>query len=250
MSKKGLIIAAAAASVLIVLILGFVNSFTGNPVSAFIASRKIHAYTDEKYKAMNLELSDIRYNFKNSAYGCKASSKTSADTIFYIQYGHGKVTDDYDYEVANHFTTYRRLSHDFNVLVSDIITKNYPYQTTMIIGDLKGDTNKLTPDTLLDLEKMPLKLSLTVSVLSGVQTEAKMSDLLFELNSLLISKGIKIDIFTLRLEEPLPENIKPGSGNTLYLTDFPATEITSDRGRLTANIIKHIQEANNKEEKR
>lgn len=194
---------------------------------------------------MDLELSKVNYNFKNGAYGCYAQSKKSEDTKFYIRYSHGKVSDDYEYEVANHFTTYRRLSKDFNDMVTNIIQKEYSHETSLIIGDLIGDTQQLTPDVLLNLNNMPLQLSLTVSILSDVRNEEQMAALLLELHRLLLSKDIAIDQYTLRLEEPLPEESKPGSGNNLYLTDFPAKDITDDQESLIS-AIRENQPATNK----
>ncbi|MBP1760914.1 MAG: hypothetical protein H6Q64_456, partial [Firmicutes bacterium] len=231
----------AAAAILV--ILGFVfclvNSFTGNPVSAFVASRKIQNYAAVHYPGSDLVLSDVKYNFKNNAYGCHAQSPKSEDTNFYIQYSHGRVSDDYKYEVANHFTTYRRLSKDFNDMVKNIIEKDYPHETTLIIGDLIGDTQLLTPDVPLNLNDMPLQLSLTVFILSDVRNEEQMSSSLLELHQLMMSKNISIDQYTLRLEEPMPEESKPGSGNNLYLENFPAKNITANQQSLILIMREH-----------
>ena len=231
------------AAVVILLILGFafclINSFSGNPVSAFVASRRIQDYVTVNYPASDLVLSDVKYNFKNNAYGCHAQSPKSEDTKFYIQYNHGRVSDDYEYEVANHFTTYRRLSKDFDDMATDIIGKEYPHETTLIIGDLIGDTQLLTPDVPLNLSDMPLQLSLTVYILSDVRNEEQMASFLLELHQLMLSKKIPIDQYSLRLEEPMPEESKPGSGNNLYLENFPAKNITANQESLVSIIREH-----------
>ena len=234
------------AAAVILLILGFVfclvNSFTGNPVSAFVASSKIQDYAAVNYPASDLVLSDVKYNFKNNAYGCHVQSPKSEDTKFYIQYSHGRVSDDYKYEVANHFTTYRRLSKDFGDMVTDIIEKDYPHETTLMIGDLIGETHLLTPDVPLNLNDMPLQLSLTVYILSDVRDEEQMASLLLELHQRMLRKKIPIDQYTLRLEEPMPEESKPGSGNNLYLENFPAKNITADQESLVSIIREHCLE--------
>ena len=227
--------------------LNFINSFTGNPVSAFIASHKIRDYAAVTYPTLDLELSEVKYNFKNSAYGCHAQSKKSEDTKFYIGYSDGRVSDEYEYEVANHFTTYRRLSKDFDDMVTDIIEKEYSNETTLIIGDLDGDTQQLTPDVPLNLSNMPLQLSLTVNILSDVRNEEQMAALLLELHRLMLSKDITIDQYTLRLEEPVPEESKPGSGNNLYLVNFPAKNITADQESLIYVMRKHQLVTNKKD---
>lgn len=240
------------AAVVILFILGFVfclvNSFTGNPVSAFVASSKIQDYAAVHYPASDLVLSDVKYNFKNNAYGCHAQSPKSEDMKFYIQYSHGRVSDDYKYEVANHFTTYRRLSKDFGDMVTDIIENDYPHETTLMIGDLIGETQLLTPDVPLNLNDMPLQLSLTVYILSDVRDEEQMASLLLELHQLMLRKKIPIDQYTLRLEEPMPEESKPGSGNNLYLENFPAKNITDSQENLVS-IIREYQLNTDKNEK-
>jgi hypothetical protein len=240
-------------TLVIFLILGIVfniiNSFTGNPISAFIADHKIRDYAAMNYPMLDLELSKPTYNFKNSAYGCHVQSKKSEDAKFTIWYSHGKVSDDYEYEVANCFTTYRRLSKDFDGMVTDIIKKEYPYETTLIIGDLMGDTHQLIPDVPLNLNDMPLQLSLTVYVLSDLRNEEQMAVLLLKLHLLMLSKDITVDQYTIRLEEPMPEKSKPGSGNNLYLVDFPAKNITDDQEILASDIRKYMLESskNNKQ---
>ncbi len=237
--KVSHIIAISVIAAFGVLVFLFVNAFTGNPVSAFIASGRIKAYAAKTYPTLDLTLSEVGYNFKNNAYGCHVQAKSSEDTSFYISYSGGKVSDDYPYEVANHFTTYRRLNEDFNQLVEDIILKEYPHETTLILGDLVGDTALLTPDKPLNLDEMPLKLSLVVWILSDIRDEEQMATLLLELYQLMLSKDIAIDQYTLQLEEPLPEDAKPGSGDDLYLEDFPAQSITDNVGELAILIKNH-----------
>jgi hypothetical protein len=234
---------------ILVVVFNFINSFTGNPVSAFIASGKIKDYAEVNYNDMDLELSEVKYNFKNSVYGCHVQSKKSEDTKFYIGYSHGIVSDDYEYEVANRFTTYRRLNKDFNEMVTNIIEKEYPYEATLIIGDLLGDTQQLTPDVPLNLKDMPLQLSMTVNILSDIRNEEQLSALLLELHQLLLSKDIIIDQYTIRLEEPMPEESKPGSGNNLYLLDFPAKNITGDKEAFINALRKHQLESSKNEKK-
>ncbi len=220
-----------------------VNAFTGNPVSAYFASKRIHEYVERTYPDQPLEVSQVKYTFPNSAYYARVQAADSIDTSFTVSFSRGKVSDDYEYEVANHFTTYRRLSEELDGLVTEIIEAHYPDKTTLIIGDLVGDTRLLTPDAPLSLEGMPLELSLNVSMLSEVRDEHSMAALLTELHQLMQQSGIPIDWYTLRLEEPLPEDMKPGSAETLHLIDFPASGITEDSVALAADIRAFIAEA-------
>lgn len=120
-------------------------------------------------------------------------------------------------------------------MVKDIIAREYPHETTLIIGDLVGDTRALVPDRPLDLDNMPLQLSLTVYILDNVRNEDRMAALLWELSQLMMSKDIPIDLYTLRLEELMPEEEKPGSGDNLHLIEFRAENIT-DQQSLASSI--------------
>lgn len=220
-----------------------VNAFTGNPVSTYVASKRINEYIEKTYPDQPLEVSQVKYTFPNSAYYARVQAADSIDTSFTVSFSRGKVSDDYEYEVANHFTTYRRLSEAFDGLVTKIIEAHYPDKTTLIIGDLVGDTRLLTPNAPLSLKNIPLELSLNVSMLSEVRDEHSMAVLLTELHQLMQKNDIPIDWYTLRLEEPLPEDRKPGSADTLHLIDFPASGITDDPVALAADIRAFIAEA-------
>ncbi len=243
--KKTLSRVTGAAALLLCFGLVFmvVNTFTGNPVSAYFASKKIHEYVEKTYPDQPLEVSQVQYTFPNNVYYARVQAADRIDTSFTVSFSRGNVSDDYEYEVANHFTTYRRLSEAFDGLVTEIIEANYPDKTTLIIGDLVGDTRLLTPDAPLSFDEMPLALSLNVSMLSEVRDEHSMAVLLTELHRLMQKNGIPIDWYTLRLEEPLPEDVKPGSGENQYLTDFPASGITDDPVALAADIRAFIAEA-------
>lgn len=217
-------------------IFGVVDSFTGNPVSAYIAGIKMRAYAANKYPSENLKLSKVKYNFKDGDYFCHARSPKSKDTVFEIEYSHGQVGDDYKYEVANHFTAYRRLSKDFNYIVTNIIQKGYPHKTSMIIGDLIGNTQLLPMDKPLDLKNMPLKQSLTVYAFSDVRNEEKMADMLLELHKLMIKNDIHIDEYSLNLMDPKSQDGKPNMDGCLYLDKFSAKKITEDKKSLIEAI--------------
>ncbi|MEW9122073.1 MAG: hypothetical protein AB2421_05120 [Thermotaleaceae bacterium] len=76
-------------------------------------------------------------------------------------------------------------------------------------------------------------------VLSELRNEEQMAVLLQELYHLMLSKDIAVHQYTIRLEEPMRENNKPGSGNNLYLVNFPTNNISVDQEILVTAIRKH-----------
>lgn len=108
---------------LIVLLLLFVNAWVGNPVSNLLAKQAAQKYIDVNYSNLDLEIQSSNYNFKFDAYLVFVQSSLSEDTAFSIYTdSYGKVLrDDYEYEVANNFTTYRRLDAEMREIAKKLI---------------------------------------------------------------------------------------------------------------------------------
>ncbi|MDF2541468.1 MAG: hypothetical protein K0S47_1186 [Herbinix sp.] len=225
------ILAAATAFFIIGFILYVVNSFTGNPVSANIATAKIKTYVAKNYPDQQLTISQAHYNFKDSSYSSVVQSETSEDTCFRVSWNRGKLSDDYPYEVANHFTTYRRLTEEFDQTVQEILINEFPYETTIVIADLAKrdmDMASLTLDMPFDITSLPSGTQLVVYLLSEERSYKVLAKRLLELNDIMKKHQIRIDLYSLVLEEPMDETEKPTSGESLYLFDFPADQLTTE----------------------
>lgn len=230
------ITAAVIAFSLIGFLLFILNAFTGNPVSSAIASSKIKAYVKETYPKMDLELSKASYNFKDSDYYMKVQSKTSKDTYFRISWDHGKIRDSYEYDIPTHMTTFERLTNEFNQLIEDVINKDFPYETSIVIGDFgksDADIAKLTLDMPLDLSNLPPNSGITVYTNSKLFTYEELAKRLLELQAIMNNHNIPISTYSLVLEKTTKEDEKPI--DKLYLFDFPAEKIKSE------NLIEEIK---------
>lgn len=230
MKKKFLIIIAIITFLLLGFILVIVNAFVGNPISAAIATSKIKSYVKETYPQLDLQIPKTSYNFKDGSYYSRVFSKTSEDTNFIIRYHHNRISDEFEYEVANHFTTYRRLTTEFDIAVTQLLEKEFPYETSMVIADFfsKDDEEmkkSLTLDMPFDITDPPLSASLSVYVYSDDLSYENTSVKLLELHSLMKKHNIPIDYYSLILEEKTEDGSFPGK--SLYLFDFPSSEIYS-----------------------
>lgn len=122
MKKKTVVIMAAC----IALLIGFpvsliASSIYGNPISAALATSKIRSYVKETYPELDLVVPKAKYNFKLSEYKSHVRSKTSGDTHFDIGWSRRGINDSYEHEIANNFTTFRRLRDEFNDAVESIM---------------------------------------------------------------------------------------------------------------------------------
>lgn len=237
------LIAPGIAILLIGFILCIINTFTGNPISASVASDKIKAYVKTTYPNMDLVISKASYNFMDSDYYTYVTSKTSKDTSFIVSCTHGKINDDYKYEVSNHMTTYRRLSSEFSKLIDKLITKDFPYETSIVLGDLgksEAELNKLSLDMPLDLSNMPLDTSLSVYTRSSTLTYEELVKRLQKLQTIMNANNIPINFYSLVLENTTDKSEKPTQ--SLYLYDFPADKLNSDNLLETIKLHQQIWE--------
>lgn len=224
-------------------IIYFINAFTGNPVSSAIATKKITSYVNKTYTSLDLVIPKAKYNFKDSSYYSIVKSKTSKDTHFTISYGNGRINDSYEYEIGNKYTTFSRLSDELDKTIEDILKKEFPYQTDMVLADFAKDTdnyNKLTLDMPLDITDLPFPALLNVYIFSEEITYDFLADRMLEVKNIMNSHNIKIDTYSIILEDPDEEARKTGTGQeTLYLYDFPADKIQEDG---LADILKEYKE--------
>lgn len=221
-------------------IYNFITSFYGDPILEKIATHKIKAYVEETYPNMDLEVSKANYNFKFKEYNSQVQSNTSQDTHFIVTRTGGSISDSYESDVVNRYRTFERIQQEFSKSVEGIIEEEFPYETSILFADLgKAEIgiSSLTLDMPLDIHNPPLPAALTIYILSKEISDEYLRDRLLELNSIMIQKQIPIDIYTVVIEEPLPEGEKSDpEGQSIHLIDFPAEKIMSE------NLIETMKE--------
>ncbi|MBE6072032.1 MAG: hypothetical protein E7208_08755 [Clostridium butyricum] len=226
--------------VFIIILFLIVNSFVGNPVSKILSERSVEEYVKENYKNMNLEFEHADYNSKFGTYNVIVKSKDSKDTIFTVntdKLGNIKF-DDYEYEVANNFTTYRRLSSELNKKADEIIEGNMDYDFEFASFEFIEDNNsneslkKLKRDMELDIYNPPIPLEARVGIFTDDITWKKISKVVLRLKTVIEDKGIPVEKYSVIL---IPTSNKPedGSGgaswvNSLSVDQFPAEMLDED----------------------
>ena len=195
-----------------------------------VAANKIKTYVKETYGSMDLELSEVAYNFKIGGYYAIASSKTSEDTHFEVTYVKGNVSDYYKYDVPTMWNTFQRLDEEYRNKVEPIIADNMPYQFDMIIGGLDKEGSygdgKLSLDIAFDLGNMPLSQYVTVYVYAENLSWDNVAKMALELDALLMANGFTIDQYDVILEKPAGEEDKPKESLGVY--EFPRKLLSSD----------------------
>ncbi len=226
---------------LIVLLLLFVNSFVGNPVSKALAKKAAQQYIHTNYNNMDLEIQKCAYNFKFSSYYVFVQSSTSEDTAFSIYANSfGKILrDDYKYEVANNFTTFRRLDEEMRKLAEEMIggKLDYDFDYTAFSFDKasmdKEDSfMKLERDMKLDIHHPPLPLTAYVVLFSDDVSYHKIAEAAKAIEGVLKEQDVPIVQYSVRIlplsEKPKDESQAVSWVNSLSVSDFPAEKMTEE----------------------
>lgn len=221
---------------LIVLLLSFVNSFVGNPVSKVLAKKAAQQYIETNYNNLNLEIQKSNYNFKFNSYYVFAQSSTSVDTAFNIyvdSYGN-VIRDDYEFEVANHFTTFRRLDDELRKLGNEILggKLDYDFDHISLPFVKEGTFETLERDMKLDIHNPPLPLMVNVVLFSHDVSYSKIAEVAKAVEAVLQEQDIPVREYNIRIL-PLadkPENDKQAVSwvNSLSISSYPADRMDKE----------------------
>lgn len=224
---------------LILLLLLFVNSWTGNPVSEALAKNSAQKYIDANYRGLNLEIQDCSYSFKEGAYRVFVQSQNSRDTAFAV-YGNSFGTilyDNYENEVANHFTTWRRLDEELRTAGRDrmaTLDYDFEYCAFSLVTNKKDnlDLLLLPLDMELELHNPPLPLLADVVVFHSEVSYETIAEVAKALEQELSQQGIPISQYSIRIipEENKTEEEGGASSwvNDLAVSNFPAEQMNAE----------------------
>ncbi len=222
------------------LLLLFVNSLTGNPVSKLLARQTAGRYIDEKYSRLDLNIENVYYNFKFSEYGVFVKSRTSGDTAFSIYFdSFGSVTgDDYDTEVANNFTTWRRLSETLRTkaieMIRDKLDYDFAFASIRFAEEHGGgaDLLKLQRDMMLDIHNPPLPLEADVVIYTDNLSYNKIAEVAKAVEATLKAQHVPISRYSVRLiplsDKPEQENRAVSWANAISVDSFPAARMSEE----------------------
>lgn len=235
MKIKKVIIGIVAAGI----VLGGMNVFNGNPISKIIVKNKVEKYVSSNYSNLNLELTNPMYNFKFADYNVTAKSKDSEDTVFTVHTDSlgNIIQDEYEYEVANCFTTWRRLSDELQkeseIFIIDKLDYDFDYGYIRFIdGSYGDDLEKLQLDMELDIYNPPIPLEADIAIFTDYMTWDTIAETAEELKTKMDEQGLPISQYSVRI---LPMENKPKNKdeavpwwNSISVSEFPAEMMNVD----------------------
>ena len=198
------------------------DAFVGNPVSAMIAEKEIDEHVSAAYPGMDLITGKVAYNFKSGEYACEVYSVASRDIVFTVAYKNREIIDRYPSEVGSRFTTFNRLNEKLNRVVQEIVARDFPYETEMVMGNLwdpgqekLGESLQLDMD--LDTENPPLPIQVTAYAYEEDRTGEVLAQRLSELDQVLRANRVHPQYYSLVLVNP--EGVYPNE-DSLGVYDF------------------------------
>lgn len=243
------IIAAIIAFVLIGVVLFLANGMVGNPVSKMLANKAAKKHVAEYYSDLDLELEKAFYNFKDGRYNVKASSTSSIDTHFSLNYSWaGKLEyDDYEVLVLSKWNTFQRIDSEYRKLIdTKIKTKMDLDERDFIYGGFskEHDFSELEIDkkyNVKELAKEQGHIQLTME--RETRDVAVMVETLIRVKEIFDEEDISFNNIDVDLHEPRRENANQESllgADYLMLKEFLYTDIYRDG--LEKRVEKNIEE--------
>lgn len=204
------ILAGSGALILIVLLLGITNSFTGNPVTAFLAKQKLTAYVREAYPQYDLKAGRAEYNFKFGTYDVTFQDTQSQDVKFTASLRRGgEISDDYDSQVTGRTSTLIRLADEMSGQlrpVVEIFLKSQALQVgqrLFVDFSLKQETADIPPLNTPYTRELPLEGTLFVDIQSeSPMTLQHQAALIRGLHERVTGEGYRITSYVLTFSYP------------------------------------------------
>ncbi len=236
MKKTSKIIAAIMAFTLIIGLVLFVNAWVGNPISKAIAAKSAKEYVAKEYNEINLVVEKSVYNFKFGSYMVFFRSHDSYDTAFSVYVDSlGKVVrDDYEYEVANNFTTWRRLDSELREIGDKIMREHLTYDIENAIFTTEDIKNEdLVKILTKDIHNPPFGIEASVRIKNTDVSYEKMAEVMQEMATLCKEENIPIVSYSIALEnDALVSTDEKGNeareNQRLQLYNIPANLLDSE----------------------
>ena len=236
-----------AVLIMLAIVLVPVMFFVGNPLSYLLIPLRGNAYLQENYPDLDVEISDVTYDFKIGGWYAYAVSPTSRDTWFrvYID-GWGNVEGDAYSLVESRSTTAERIAKDYRELADPILEK-VPLDTSIAFADMTfmggreyytvvgpdGETINYTMEKDYGLIIGGLELDadydaaalgamhgrITIYIHDEEVSVKKAAEALLELKDYFAEAGLPFRGIHLTLCEPLNENGQ-NVGEQIVLKDF------------------------------
>lgn len=243
--KKVLIILSAIAALLLVFAYLIFAAFNGSIVRRVITTVKAKDYVAENYPGEPYDVDFCHYDFKMGGYFCVVQSRESEDTRFTVWDDSEGMRDDFDIWVMSRQATLSRLSRAMDDYTEDLMSRIYPYRTSLVLCDvLSGISEDEITDLPLDLPfdpmNFPLPMTLTVwTETTGEEpTWEEMAERLRELEALTRDELPNVENYSMQIQEKyvegeyspgicafdVPRKVILGDGLEEYLAEVKAAQ--------------------------
>lgn len=235
-------------------------SLVGNPVSKMLAAHSAEKYAAEHHP--DYDVTDVSYNFKTGGYNAYLAKPNSTDAAFSISFdalGHF-LYSDYEWEVFEHFSTYRRLDDSYRQfglsllksplmpLPSDTVgcslrMASYEEDGTLAAGTKGIDyRHDLETDGIYDIMQLAEQYGEISLFLDDTDISVEhAAEMLLTMRDFCDRSGLPFAYLSLSLQSVRGEDGNRTSSDFVFIDSFPYAELYEEN--LVPRLCAFIEEA-------
>lgn len=188
------IILASMVIFLVSLVVFIYNSFNGNPLSKYIATKQMENYLTMNYPEEDFKIERVYYDFKFGAYVGKVYSPRNGDIQFTVSpRRNGYVYDEYIDKYARDQELSRLFSEQINQMVFPI-AKEKIVETSEVTAEIYIKKGKYPSDASYS-KNMEENLSLNIYFEGDKVSEEEFVEKCMNVRDTILASGFKVDHF-------------------------------------------------------
>lgn len=193
--KRSCKIILASLAIFLVFIIGFIyNSFNGNPVSKYIATKQIENYLTMNYREEDFKIERVYYNFKLGNYVGKVYSPRNGDIQFTVSpRRNGYIYDEYIDKYAKDQELSRLFSEQIGQMVFPI-AKDKVVETSEVTAEIYIKKGKYPSDAIYSKD-MEENFSLNIYFKGDKVSVEEFVEKSMNVRDTILADGFKVDRF-------------------------------------------------------
>ncbi|MDH7578418.1 MAG: DUF3139 domain-containing protein [Bacillota bacterium] len=185
----------ASLVILLIFLIGFIyNSFNGNPISKYIATKQMENYLTMNYPEEEFKIERVYYNFKLGNYVGKVYSPRNGDIQFTVSpRRNGYIYDEYIDKYAKDYELSRQFSEQIGKMVFPIV-KEKVGETSEVSAEIYIKKGKYPSDAIYSKD-MEESFSLNIYFKGAKVSEEEFVEKCMTVRDTILANGFKVDRF-------------------------------------------------------
>jgi hypothetical protein len=179
---------------LLLVFLGF-----GNPIAVFFVKGKMEAYAADKYSEYDLQVDNLRYDWKTRAYKSEFVEKNDGNIYFEVFYysGHdGGFRDSYETDVLSGWNTTREWQQTFTTVMTPILQKELADNFISMYVSLREQVGNGQPFD----KDFPVSKDITLTLAVEDIEPSTLSNVIIKCRDVIHQNGFNFSLYNFKFE--------------------------------------------------